>query len=98
MMKKFLCCMLSLFLVLPIISSCTDAKKDSQNTTGANGDVNSVSPEELYGKYDLGGQEFVLLIEGRETAYNEFYADPDEGEGDVINDAIHQRYMRVQDL
>lgn len=97
-MKKILCCMLSLFLVLPIIASCTDSKKDPNNTPDVNDPTNSVSPEELYGKYDLGEQEFVLLIEGRETAYNEFYADPDEGEGDVINDAIHQRYMRVQDL
>lgn len=96
-MKKILCCMLSLLLVLPIIASCTD-KKDPGNTSAVTGDPNDVSPEELYGKYDLQGQEFVLLIEGRETAYNEFYADPDEGEGDVINDAIYQRYMRVQDL
>ena len=96
-MKKILCCILSILLVLPLIASCTDSK-DNTTTTPPIGDPNDATPEELYGDYDLQDQEFVLLIEQRETAYNEFFANPDEGEGDVINDAIYQRYMRVQDL
>ncbi len=96
-MKKILCCILSIILVLPLIVSCTDTN-DNAPTTTAPTDPNDATPEELYGEYDLQKQEFVLLIEQRETAYNEFFADPDEGEGDVINDAIYQRYMRVQDL
>ena len=93
-MKKVLCCLLSVLLVLPMIASCAN-KDNTDNTTAVTKDLNDLTPEELYGKYDLDGQEFVLLIEQRETPYNEFHAEPDEGEGDVINDAIYQRFMRV---
>lgn len=96
-MKKVLCYLLSVLLVLPMIASCAN-KDNTDNTTTLNKDLNDLTPEELYGEYNLDGQEFVLLIEQRETPYNEFHAEPDEGEGDVINDAIYQRFMRVQDL
>ena len=96
-MIKILCLILSVLLILPLLTSCSPLKNNSNQSTTLK-DLDDVTPEELYGDYDLNEQNFVFLVEMRETAYNEFFADPDEGEGDVINDAIHQRYMRVQDL
>ena len=54
-MKKVLCYLLSVLLVLPMIASCAN-KDNTDNTTTLNKDLNDLTPEELYGEYNLDGK------------------------------------------
>lgn len=60
-MKKILCFVLSVLIVLPVIASCSN--KNNSNQTTPPSDLKDETPEQLYGEYDLQEQNFVLLIE-----------------------------------
>ncbi len=95
-MNKLICSALAMLLLLQIFAACAD-KNGTDGTTGV-GSGNEITPEELYGDIDLGGEEYTFLVEMRETPYNEFYADLEDGEGDVINTAVFERLERVEAL
>jgi uncharacterized protein (TIGR00255 family) len=93
-MKKLLCVLLAVLMLVPALVSCgnktvtTDAGTDAQGTGDAAETAEEV-PELPEGvKFD--GQEFVTLVSGT-LKYSDFDVDQNDGSYEAVNNAIERR-------
>ena len=95
-MKKVLCALLSLLMLVPLISSCNKTPADT--TSAVNGEVQTGDKEEIPElpsvKYD--GQDIVTLTTGT-LQYSDFDEKQNSGSYESVNAAIHQRNAELED-
>lgn len=89
-MKKFLALLLAIFMLLPMIVSCSgDGGEGDQSES----DTLTVDANDDIGDYDFGGEEFTILA--REETMYEFEAD-EATSGDAISEAVYRRNLELE--
>lgn len=89
-MKKILTLLLAIFMLLPMIVSCSG---DGGEVDQSESDTLTVDTNDDIGEYDFGGEEFTILA--REETMYEF--EPDEAKsGDAIAEAVYKRNIELE--
>ncbi len=98
-MKKLLCVLLAVLMLVPALVSCGNSAVTTDANTQAQNEGDTTSAEEVPDipegvKYD--GQEFVTLVTGT-LNYSDFDVEKNDGSYESVNNAITKRNAELED-
>ena len=105
--KRILAALLASLMLIPAMAACSDDTAAPADTTAAVEDTTAAETEpketerheikdDLPADLKLGGKSIGIYV-GNQATYDSFVVGSEEKEGDIVNDAVWQRNLKVQE-